>query len=180
MSINAQDQLDIKNPEYMPIHTKILWGENGIVKKMNLAPETRKKELELRVKMLQTHQKLALVSLGLLAYQYSLGLELSDGNYSNLSSHKTFSNVTWSAYMASASLSYFAPPALVYEKRVSSMKIHRWLSYLHFAGMMAIPILGKNISTSTNRLAAISTHQDVATVTLVSMALSGLLTILPY
>ena len=82
--------------------------------------------------------------------------------------------------MTSASLSYFAPPALVYEKRVSSMKIHRWLSYLHFAGMMAIPILGKNISTSTNRLAAISTHQDVATVTLVSMALSGLLTILPY
>ena len=180
VSINAQDQLDIKNPEYMPFHTKILWGENGIVKKMNLAPETRKKELELRVKMLQTHQKFALVSLGLLAYQYSLGLELSDGNYSNLSSHKTFSKITWSAYMTSASLSYFAPPALVYEKRVSSMKIHRWLSYLHFAGMMAIPILGKNISTSTNRLAAISTHQDVATVTLVSMALSGLLTILPY
>ena len=180
VSINAQDQLDIKNPEYMPFHTKILWGENGIVKKMNLAPETRKKELDLRVKMLQTNQKLALVSLGLLAYQYSLGLELSDGNYSNLSSHKTFSKITWSAYMTSASLSYFAPPALVYEKRVSSMKIHRWLSYLHFAGMMAIPILGKNISTSTNRLAAISTHQDVATVTLVSMALSGLLTILPY
>ena len=180
ISIKAQDQLDIKNPEYMPFHTKILWGENGIVKKMNLAPETRKKELELRVEMLQTHQNLALVSLGLLAYQYSLGLELSDGNYSNLSSHKTFSKITWSAYMTSASLSYFAPPALVYEKRVSSMKIHRWLSYLHFAGMMAIPILGKNISTSTNRLAAISTHQDVATVTLVSMTLSGLLTILPY
>ncbi|GIS56581.1 MAG: hypothetical protein CM1200mP1_05190 [Candidatus Neomarinimicrobiota bacterium] len=52
---------------------KNIWGENGIEKKMNLAPETRKKELELRVKMLQTHQKLALVSLGLLPYQYSLG-----------------------------------------------------------------------------------------------------------
>ena len=180
VSINAQDQLDIRNPEYMPFHTKILWGENGLVKKMNLAPETRKKELELRVKMLQTHQKLALVSLGLLAYQYSLGLELADGDYSNLSNHRTFSKVTWSAYMASASLSYFAPPALVYEKRVSSMKIHRWLSYLHFTGMMSIPVLGKNISSSTNRLAAISTHQDVATVTLVSMVLSGLLTILPY
>ena len=180
VSINAQDQLDIRNPEYMPFHTKILWGENGLVKKMNLAPKTRKKELELRVKMLQTHQKLALVSLGLLAYQYSLGLELADGDYSNLSNHRTFSKVTWSAYMASASLSYFAPPALVYEKRVSSMKIHRWLSYLHFTGMMSIPVLGKNISSSTNRLAAISTHQDVATVTLVSMVLSGLLTILPY
>ena len=103
--VNAQDELEIKNPDYMPFHTKILWGENGLVKKMNLSPESRQKELELRVKMLQTHQKLALVSLGLLAYQYSLGLELSDGNYSNLSNHRTFSKVTWSAYMTSASLS---------------------------------------------------------------------------
>ena len=178
--VNAQDELEIKNPDYMPFHTKILWGENGLVKKMNLSPESRQKELELRVKMLQTHQKLALVSLGLLSYQYSLGLELSDGNYSNLSNHRTFSKVTWSAYMTSASLSYFAPPALVYEKRVSSMKIHRWLSYLHFVGMMSVPILGKNIASSTNRSAALATHQDVATVTLVSMLLSGLLTILPY
>ena len=60
------------------------------------------------------------------------------------------------------------------------MKIHRWLSYIHFVGMMSIPVLGKNISTSTNRLTAITTHQDVATATLVSMILSGLLTILPY
>ncbi|GIS56580.1 MAG: hypothetical protein CM1200mP1_05180 [Candidatus Neomarinimicrobiota bacterium] len=53
------------------------------------------------------------------------------------------------------------------------MKIHRWLSFLHFAGMMAIPILGKNISTSTNRLAAISTHQDVQLL-LWAVGLSGL------
>tara|TARA_B100000953_G_scaffold292800_1_gene280462 strand:- start:246 stop:836 length:591 start_codon:yes stop_codon:yes gene_type:complete len=178
--LKGQDQLDIKNAEYMPFHTKILWGENGLIRKTNLAPATRKEEVELRVKMLQTHQKLALVSLGLLAYQYSLGLELADGDYSNLSSHKTFSKVTWSAYMTSASLSYFAPPALIYEKRVSSMKIHRWLSYMHFAGMMSIPVLGKNISISTNRVTAITTHQDVATATLISMILSGLLTILPY
>jgi hypothetical protein len=178
--LKGQDQLDIKNAEYMPFHTKILWGENGLIRKTNLAPDTRKEEVELRVKMLQTHQKLALVSLGLLAYQYSLGLELADGDYSNLSSHKTFSKVTWSAYMTSASLSYFAPPALIYEKRVSSMKIHRWLSYIHFAGMMSIPVLGKNILTSTNRVTAIASHQDVATATLISMVLSGLLTILPY
>ena len=68
--LKGQDQLDIKNAEYMPFHTKILWGENGLIRKTNLAPATRKEEVELRVKMLQTHQKLALVSLGLLAYQY--------------------------------------------------------------------------------------------------------------
>ena len=26
--LKGQDQLDIKNAEYMPFHTKILWGEN--------------------------------------------------------------------------------------------------------------------------------------------------------
>ena len=52
-----------KLPENMPLHTKILWGETGIIRKINLAPETRQKDLLLRVKMLQLHQKLAMGSL---------------------------------------------------------------------------------------------------------------------
>ena len=148
----------------------------------NLAPETRRAELKLRTKMLQNHQKLAMVSLGLLAYQYSLGQQVIDSGFAPkyTSAHRKYSTVTWGFYMTSASLSYFAPPALVYEKRVSSMKIHRWLSYIHFAGMIALPVLGKNISKSGYELSATNLHQDVATVTFVSMILSGLLTILPY
>ena len=166
----------------MPLHTRILWGEKGLIRKMNLAPETRRAELKLRTKMLQNHQKLAMVSLGLLAYQYSLGQQVIDSGFAPkyTSAHRKYSTVTWGLYMTSASLSYFAPPALVYEKRVSSMKIHRWLSYIHFAGMIALPVLGKNISKSGYELSATNLHQDVATVTFVSMILSGLLTILPY
>ncbi len=182
LNLNAQDELNIQNEEFMPLHTRILWGENGLIRKMNLAPETRRAELKLRTKMLQNHQKLAMVSLGLLAYQYSLGQQVIDSGFAPkyTSAHRKYSTVTWGFYMTSASLSYFAPPALVYEKRVSSMKIHRWLSYIHFAGMIALPVLGKNISKSGYELSATNLHQDVATVTFVSMILSGLLTILPY
>lgn len=182
LNLNAQEELNIQNEEFMPLHTRILWGEKGLIRKMNLAPETRRAELKLRTKMLQNHQKLAMVSLGLLAYQYSLGQQVIDSGFAPkyTSAHRKYSTVTWGFYMTSASLSYFAPPALVYEKRVSSMKIHRWLSYIHFAGMIALPVLGKNISKSGYELSATNLHQDVATVTFVSMILSGLLTILPY
>ena len=65
----------------MPIHTKILWGEKGIIRKINLAPESRQKELLLRVKMLQLHQKIAMGSLGAFFYQSYLGQQLVNGNY---------------------------------------------------------------------------------------------------
>ena len=176
----SQSDLDIQNIEQMPLHTKILWGENGFFRQLNFGPKTRKGELKLRVKMLQNHQKLALLSLGMLAYQSSLGYKMAEGDYSKLSSHRNFSTITWGFYMTSASLSYFAPPAQKYEKRVSSIKIHRWLSYMHFAGMMAVPFLGKNIANSNNYDKALALNKNVATITLTSMSISALLTILPY
>ena len=179
-TIKSQNSLNIKNIELMPFHTKILWGENSMIRKLNLAPQSRKQELILRTPMLQNHQKLALTSLGMLFYQASLGYQLKEGNISNLQKHRTFSKVSWSIYMTSAGLSYFAPPGMVYKKRVSSMKIHKWLSYLHFAGMLAIPILGKNITTAGDYDKALKLHQNVASLTLISMSLSGLLTVLPY
>ena len=164
----------------MPLHTKLLWGEKGFFRQLNFGPETRKDELKLRVKMLQNHQKLALVSLGLIAYQSSLGNKMKEGDYTVREDHKRLSMITWGAYMTSASLSYFAPPAQKYDSKISSMRIHRWLSYVHFAGMMAVPVLGKNIVTSNDYDKALKQHQTVANITFVSMSLSALLTFLPY
>ena len=178
--IQAQPELEIQNKEHMPLHTKLLWGDNGFFRQLNFGPKTRKDELKLRVKMLQNHQKLALASLGLLAYQSSLGYQMKEGDYSLRKNHRQFSKITWGAYMTSASLSYFAPPAQKYDNRLSSMKIHRWLSYVHFAGMMAVPFLGKNIVTSDNYDEALALHQNVATITFASMSLSAILTLLPY
>ena len=57
LNLNAQDQLSIQNEEFMPLHTRILWGEKGLIRKMNLAPETRRAELKLRTKMLQNQRQ---------------------------------------------------------------------------------------------------------------------------
>lgn len=175
-------QLDtnIINIEHMPLRTKLLWGDKGLFRQINFGPDNRKDELKLRVKMLQNHQKLALTSLGLVAYQSYLGNQMVEGDYSKQNAHKTFSKITWGTYMVSASLSYLAPPAQKYNKRVSSMKIHQWLSFIHFAGMMALPVLGKNIVTSSDYDKALLAHQNVASITFVSLSLSALLTLLPY
>ena len=167
-------------PESMPLHTKLLWGESGLFRKIKLAPETRQKELQLRVKMLQLHQKIALGSLGAFFYQSYLGKQMVDGNYKYYDLHSSMSKVVWSSYMTSAALSYFAPPGMKYSKKLSSMKIHRLLSWVHFAGMASIPFLGYNIHNSSNYDKAVSLHQNVAYVTLFSMSLSALLSFLPY
>ena len=170
-------------PKNMPLHTKILWGENGIIRKVKFAPETRQKELQLRVKMLQLHQKIALGSLGAFFYQSYLGKQLVDGNYDNYDLHSKMSKVVWSAYMTSAGLSYFAPPGMRYTKKLSSMKVHKLLSWVHFAGMVSIPWLGYNISNKSNtheRDKAIKLHQNVAYTTLFTMSFSALLSFLPY
>ena len=167
-------------PENMPLHTKLLWGESGLFRKIKLAPETRQKELQLRVKMLQLHQKIALGSLGAFFYQSYLGKQMVDGNYKYYDLHSSMSKVVWSSYMTSAALSYFAPPGMKYSKKLSSMKIHRLLSWVHFAGMASIPFLGYNIHNSGDYNKAVSLNQNVAYVTLFSMSLSALLSFLPY
>ena len=170
-------------PKNMPLHTKILWGEKGIFRRVKLAPETRQKELQLRIKMLQLHQKIALGALTAFFYQSYLGKQLVDGNYQNYDLHSKMSKVVWSAYMTSAALSYFAPPGMKYSKKLSSMKIHRLLSWVHFTGMASIPWLGYNISTKTSvggRDNAIKVHQNVAYATLFTMSFSALLSFLPY
>jgi len=170
-------------PENMPVHTKIFWGENGIFRKLNIAPKSRSSELKLRVKMLQLHQKIALGTLGLFSYQSYLGNQMIKGDYSNHSRHSVLSKYVWSMYMSSAALSYFAPPAMKYNKKYDSMKVHRMLSWVHFSGMAIIPYLGYKIH-QTDDLdgynAAVKTHQVIALSTLGTMILSALLSFLPY
>jgi len=168
-------------PKNMPLHTKLLWGDSGLFRKIKIAPETRQKELQLRVKMLQLHQKLAMGSLGAFFYQSYLGQQLVNGNYEEYYDlHSSMSKVVWSSYMTSAALSYFAPPGLKYSKKINSMKIHRLLSWVHFAGMASIPFLGYNISKSNDYDKAVRLHQNVAYMTLFTMSLSAFLTFLPY
>ena len=194
-SINqAQDDpiKDSNNPLYtlpdnMPLQTKLLWAENGLLRKTNLFQVDRPRELELRTKMLQLHQKLALGTLGLMLAQGYLGFQLQDAttNYMELSDrHAALGKVAFGFYLTSAMLSYTAPPALRYNQKIDSIRIHRWLSIVHFAGMIALPYLGKIVSNPGNYNLtyneALTIHRSVALTTISSMTLSALITFLPF
>ena len=176
-SINAQS----KNiPDNLPLHTKILWGENGILRKINFIPKNRNAELRLRVQMLQLHQKLSLGTMFLFGYQSYLGNQMVNGDYSKHDLHSSLSGYVWSSYMISAGLSYLAPPALKYSKRKDSMTFHRYLSWFHFSGMAIIPYLGYNIHNASDYDSAVKIHQKVAVTTFSCMLISALLSFLPY
>ena len=72
----------------IPKSKEILWGKNGLVRKLNLAPKNRKEELKLRQKMLKTHQSMGLMTLGMMSYQYYLGKKLLDSNQEYKMRHK--------------------------------------------------------------------------------------------
>ena len=83
-------------PENMPLQTKLLWSENGLLRKTKLFNVDRPRELILRKNMLQLHQKLALGTLGLLFAQGYLGSKLKNGgsNYSKMSNnHALLGNI---------------------------------------------------------------------------------------
>jgi hypothetical protein len=174
-------------PDNMPLQTKILWSQNGLLRKTKLFNVDRPRELVLRKKMLQLHQKLALGTLGLLFVQGYLGSKLEDAgsNYSKISdNHALLGNIAIGSYFASAVLSYTAPPAIRYNKKIDSIRIHRWLSIIHFSGMIALPYLGKRVSNPNKYNVAyddaLRLHRNTAIMTISSMSLSALITFLPF
>lgn len=69
-------------PEKMIFTQKILWGENGILRKVgvsNLTLENREKELIIREKMLKAHQILGYVTFAGMIAQGILGGKLYQG-----------------------------------------------------------------------------------------------------
>ena len=166
-------------PNNMPLIKNIFWSDEGLLRRLDLAPKSRFKELELRRDMLQLHQKTALVNLGLMSYQYYLGHEM-DKDYENRSRlHKSLGYASFGLYMTSAGLSIFSPPALKYDKGVSSINIHRFLSVIHFSGMIMQPFLGYQISNSNcHSDYYYELHKDVGNVVFVSYLLSFLVTLI--
>ena len=174
-------------PDNMPLKTKLLWSENGLLRKTKLFNVDRPKELILRKRMLQLHQKLALGTLGLLFAQGYLGskLENAGSNYSELSdNHALLGKIALGSYFTSAMLSYTAPPAIRYNKKIDSIRIHRWLSIIHFSGMIALPYLGKRVSNPNKYNItydqALKIHRNTAILTISSITLSAILTFLPF
>lgn len=171
-------------PNKMLFTQRILWGENGLLRQAKLAPLTpmqRSREIELRRKMLVTHQALGYVTLASMIAQGILGGKLYNcdscpsGEYNRLkNAHETMAAVVNISYFTGAGLSLFAPPPLTNrtKKGLSSARAHKWLASIHFSAMVATNLLADGAGDSQrgrdlHRIAAYTAFGSFATATLV-------------
>ena len=171
---------EIGLPENMPYVKSLIWGEEGAFRKLNIGPESRIEELQLRRKMLQAHQWLGIITLAGLAYQYDVGKKLYDGNDadywdSHYDKHKAMGYFTYMTYMSTASLSIFSPPARKYDNNMNSIKFHRRMAALHFTAMMAQPFLAKKAVKNGKRYNELmDAHLKAGTVAFFALSLDAL------
>ena len=164
----------------MPYIKSLIWGEEGVFRKLNIGPESRIEELQLRRKMLQAHQWLGIITLAGLAYQYDVGKKLYDGNDadywdSHYDKHKAMGYFTYMTYMSTASLSIFSPPARKYDNNTNSIKFHRRMAALHFTAMMAQPFLAKKAVEDGKRYNDLmDAHLKAGTVAFFALSLDAL------
>tara|TARA_B100000700_G_C14823484_1_gene751119 strand:- start:80 stop:733 length:654 start_codon:yes stop_codon:yes gene_type:complete len=171
---------DIGLPENMPFVKSLIWGQEGAFRKLNIGPETRIEELQLRRKMLQAHQWLGIITLAGLAYQYDVGKKLYDGDdsdywNSHYDKHKAMGYFTYMTYMTTASLSFFSPPARKYDNNMNSIRFHRRMAALHFTTMMAQPFLAKKAVENGKRYNELmDAHLKAGTIAFFALSLDAL------
>jgi hypothetical protein len=145
--MKTQDTTTELLPKKMLLTQRIFWGEKGLLRPISpLTTVNREKELKLRRGMLVTHQVLGFATLGGMIGQGIVGSRLynAKGNdYVNLKDiHEglgAFVNIT---YSTTAVMSLFAPPPLINrDKKISAIRIHKWLSVVHMSSMIATNIL---------------------------------------
>lgn len=169
-TIEQENAVDLL-PEKMLFTQRMLWGENGLLRRAELAPLTpaqRSREIELRRKMLVAHQALGYVTLASMIAQGIIGGKLYNGDTSLKSAHETMAAVVNVSYFTGAGLSLFAPPPLINrtEKGLSSARAHKWLASIHFSAMVATNLLAES-DTELHRIAAYTAFGSFATATLV-------------
>ena len=174
-------------PQNMPLIKKVFWGEDGILRNSFINPKSRMKELKIRRNMLQLHQRIALVNLGCMMYQYNLGstMRKDPDQYMDLKdTHMYLGYTSFSLYMTAAGLSILSPPGMKYSnKKNSSNKIHRYLALIHFTGMAMQPWLGyktavARIEGSGDYDKLMDTHEMIGGITLSSYFLAFLMTLI--
>jgi hypothetical protein len=145
--LKTQDSTTELLPKKMLLTQRIFWGQKGLLRPISpLNLVNREKELKLRRGMLVTHQVLGFATLGGMIGQGILGSKLYNATGSNYSKLKdvheglgAFVNIT---YSTTAVMSLFAPPPLINrDKKISAIRIHKWLSVVHMSSMIATNVL---------------------------------------
>lgn len=158
-------------PQRMIITQRMLWGEKGLLRTTGIAPlgiEQRKREMQVRRLFLKTHQAMGFVTLGGMIAQGIVGSRLYNGNYKLNEAHEAIAAGLNVSYSLTAAMSLFSPPPLIQrDRKISSLKLHKWLSVVHMSGMLATNILASRIEDNpslkpVHRAAAFTTFASFA------------------
>ena len=139
-------------PDHFIFTQRIFWGEKGLMrnfKSFELSPEERQKELKIRRGMLVAHQVAGFTTLGLMVAQGFVGSSLYKGNIDKKGIHEGLAAGINVGYFTTASLSLFAPPKMLDERKgYSSIKLHKALAIVHLSGMIATDILASQLESN--------------------------------
>ena len=129
-------------PDHFIFTQRILWGENGLMRNI---------KSKLRRGMLVAHQIGGFTTLGLMVAQGFVGSSLYNGNTDKKDLHEALAAGINIGYFTTASLSLFAPPKMLDERKgYSSIKLHKALAIVHLSGMIATDILAAQLESNRN------------------------------
>jgi hypothetical protein len=159
-------------PKKMLFTQQLIWGEKGIFKNrygntQDLV-ERRKIDLRIRRKMLQLHQIGGFVTLGGMVAQGIIGSQLYKGSYQLKETHEKLGTAINLSYGFTAINGLFTPPSTFKrDKKLTSIRLHKWLAIAHMSGMLATNILASQIE---NNYALKPYHRAAAYTSFVSLA----------
>jgi len=151
-SSKPKEDLQKLLPEHYLVTQRILWGENGLMRKMKkfeLSKENRKYELGIRKTMMKAHRYIGYATLAGMVAQGIVGEKLYRGNTNLLDLHEGLAGAVNIGYFTSAGLALFAPPRISYgSKKFSKLKLHKYLAVVHLSSMIATNILSGMIENN--------------------------------
>ncbi|MEN9884154.1 MAG: hypothetical protein RLZZ420_1371 [Bacteroidota bacterium] len=150
--MKEQDTTTELLPKKMLLTQRVLWGQKGLLRPISpLTATNREKELKLRRGMLVAHQVLGFVTLGGMVGQGITGTQLYKGSGRVGDIHEGLAVAVNTTYSATAIMSLFTPPPLINrDKKLSAIRLHKWLAVVHMGGMIGTNILANAMEESRN------------------------------
>jgi hypothetical protein len=145
--MKEQDTTTELLPKKMLLTQRVLWGQKGLLRPISpLTATNREKELKLRRGMLVAHQVLGFVTLGGMVGQGITGTQLYKGSGRVGDIHEGLAIAVNTTYSATAIMSLFTPPPLINrDKKLSAIRLHKWLAVVHMGGMIGTNILAQSL-----------------------------------
>lgn len=157
MDLTSTENLKAESllPDRMLITQRMLWGQNGLYRKIGIAPrvltsESRDKELKIRRTMFRIHQGIGLATAGAMIAQGFIGSKLYKEGGKIKELHEGMATGINIGYATTALMSFTSPPPFINRKKFDNIKLHKILSYVHLSGMISTNVLARRIVDKNN------------------------------